>query len=111
LCSTNTNLSNGQKSPTIKEKKMKKIVIALFALTAFAGAAVAADVIDLPASKGNVSFPHKKHQEMLKDCSKCHAKGPGKIAELGKDWAHKTCKGCHSEMKKGPTSCGECHKK
>jgi len=90
---------------------MKKTAIALFALVAFAGTAFAADVIDLPASKGNVSFPHKKHQEMLKNCSKCHAKAPGKIAELGKDWAHKTCKGCHSEMKKGPTSCNDCHKK
>jgi len=47
----------------------------------------------------------------LKDCKKCHEKEPGKIAELNKDWAHKTCKGCHSEMKKGPTKCGECHKK
>jgi cytochrome c553 len=90
---------------------MKKIVISMFALAAFAGTALAADVIELPASKGNVSFPHKQHQDMLKDCSKCHAKGPGKIDDLGKEWAHKTCKGCHTEMKKGPTSCGDCHKK
>jgi len=69
------------------------------------------DVISLPASMGKVSFPHKMHQELLKDCSKCHEKGPGKIKELGKDWAHKTCKGCHTEMKKGPTSCTDCHKK
>ena len=69
------------------------------------------DFISLPASMGNVSFPHKKHQEQLKDCGKCHEKGPGKITELGKDWAHKTCKGCHTEMKKGPTSCTDCHKK
>ena len=90
---------------------MKKTVIALFALAAFAGTAFASDVIDLPASMGKVSFPHKKHQEMLKDCSKCHVKGPGKIAELGKDWAHKTCKGCHQEKNMGPTKCGDCHKK
>jgi Cytochrome c7 and related cytochrome c len=90
---------------------MKKTVIALFALAAFAGTAFAADVIELPASKGNVSFPHKKHQEMLKDCKKCHEKGPGKIADLGKEWAHKTCKGCHTEMGKGPKACNDCHKK
>ena len=92
---------------------MKRIsaVVAMFAVTAFAGAAFASDVIDLPASMGKVSFPHKKHQEMLKDCKKCHEKGPGKIAELGKDWAHKTCKGCHTELKKGPTGCKDCHKK
>jgi predicted CXXCH cytochrome family protein len=69
------------------------------------------ETIDLPASMGKVSFPHMKHQEMLKDCKKCHEVGLGKIAALGKEWAHNTCKGCHTEMKKGPTSCKECHKK
>lgn len=92
---------------------MKKIsvVVAMLAVTAFAGVAFAADVIDLPASNGKISFNHTKHKEDLKDCKKCHTNGPGKIAEMNKDWAHKTCKGCHSEMKKGPTSCKECHKK
>jgi len=95
---------------------MKKIVITLLVLVAFAGSVFAAgpEVIELKASMGKVTFPHKMHQEMLKDCKKCHAKGPGKIAELGKDWAHKTCKGCHAEGfngKKGPTACKDCHKK
>ncbi len=95
---------------------MKKIttVVAMLAVTAFAGAAFAAGpaTMDLPASLGKVAFPHAKHQELVKqDCTKCHAKGPGKIAELGKDWAHKTCKGCHTEMKKGPVGCKDCHKK
>lgn len=93
---------------------MKKIsaVVAMFAVTAFAGAAFAADVIELPASFGKVTFPHAKHVEMLKDCTKCHeTKAGGKIAKLGKDWAHATCKGCHAEMKKGPTGCKDCHKK
>jgi hypothetical protein len=97
------------------ENQMKKIstVVVMFAVTAFAGAVFAAgpETIELPASMGKISFPHKKHQEMLKDCKKCHEKGPGKIAELNKDWAHKTCKGCHTEMKKGPVSCKDCHKK
>jgi len=90
---------------------MKKAVIAVIALVAFSGAAFAGDIMEFPASMGKVSFPHKKHQELLKDCKKCHEKGPGKIAGFGKDWAHKTCKGCHSEMAKGPTSCSQCHKK
>jgi len=92
---------------------MKKItaVVAMLVVTAFAGAALAADVIDLPASMGKVSFNHKKHKESVKDCKKCHEKGPGKIAEMNKDWAHKVCKGCHVEMKKGPVGCKECHKK
>lgn len=94
---------------------MKKIiaVVAMLSITAFAGAAFAAgpDTIELPASMGKVSFPHKKHQDLLKNCKKCHSAAPGKITELNKDWAHKTCKGCHTEMKKGPTGCKECHKK
>lgn len=91
---------------------MKKMVTALALTLAFAVNAMAADVITLPAKNGNVSFPHKKHQELLKDCKKCHEKGPGKIQGFGKDLAHaKGCKGCHEEGKKGPTKCGECHKK
>lgn len=77
------------------------------------GAEVAAstDVMTLPASRGNVTFAHKKHQELLKDCTKCHDKGPGKIEGFGKDWAHSRCKGCHSDMKQGPTACNDCHKR
>lgn len=92
---------------------MKKItaVVAMLAVTAFAGAAFAADVIELPASNGKITFNHKKHADEVKDCKKCHEKGPGKIAEKNKEWAHKNCKGCHSEMKKGPVGCKDCHKK
>lgn len=86
---------------------MKKSIVAMLALVAFAGTAFGADVMEL---KRGVKFNHKIHQEMLKDCKKCHEKGPGKIEGFGKDFAHKTCKGCHADMKKGPTSCKECHK-
>jgi predicted CXXCH cytochrome family protein len=87
---------------------MKKIIIALFAVVAFAGVACSADVMEL---KKGVKFNHKAHQELLnKDCKKCHEKAPGKIEGFSKDWAHKTCKGCHADMKKGPTSCKDCHK-
>jgi len=91
---------------------MKKIIMAMLALTVFAGTAFAAgpEVIELKASIGNVSFAHKMHQELLKDCKKCHEKGMGKIEGFGKEWAHKNCKGCHAEMNKGPTSCKGCHK-
>ncbi|GFE57181.1 cytochrome c7 [Geobacter sp. AOG1] len=90
---------------------MKRIIAAV-ALTLFsAGLALAADTITLPAKNGNITFPHKKHQELLKDCKVCHEKGPGKIEGFGKDFAHKTCKGCHETKKQGPTKCGECHKK
>ena len=87
---------------------MKKIVITLFAVVAFAGTAFAADVIEM---KKGVSFNHKAHVAAAGDCKKCHADAKGgKIEGFGKDWAHKTCKGCHADMKKGPTGCKECHK-
>ncbi|MCM2359831.1 MAG: cytochrome c family protein [Geobacteraceae bacterium] len=89
-----------------------KRIIAAAAVTLFtASLALAADVITLPAKNGDVTFPHKKHQELLKDCKVCHEKGPGKIEGFGKDIAHKNCKGCHEEKKAGPTKCSECHKK
>jgi hypothetical protein len=90
-----------------------KIVVTMLALVAFAGTAFAADVMTFSKNgkKEPVTFNHKMHQEMLKDCKKCHEKAPGKIEGFGKDFAHKTCKGCHAEMGKGPKSCGECHKK
>ena len=86
---------------------MKKIVV-LFSLVAFAGTAFAADVIEM---KKGVKFDHKAHKEALKDCTKCHAKPEGgKIEGFGKELAHNTCKKCHADEKKGPTSCKECHK-
>jgi len=87
---------------------MKKAIVALL-VVAFAGTAFAADVIEM---KRNVKFNHKAHQEQLKDCTKCHAAAAGgKIEGFGKDLAHgKSCKGCHTDMKKGPTACKECHK-
>lgn len=91
---------------------MKKgILFAVAAAIIGASSAMAADVITLPAKNGDIAFPHKKHQEVLKDCKVCHAKGPGKIEGFGKDWAHTTCKGCHTAKGQGPTKCGDCHKK
>jgi len=87
---------------------MKKMIIALLALAAFTGSAFATDVIEL---KRGVKFNHKAHQENLKDCTKCHTTAAGgKIEGFGKDFAHKTCKGCHAEGNKGPTACKDCHK-
>ncbi len=95
---------------------MKKIIAAVAALSLVGAAtafAVGPETIDLKASMGTVKFPHKAHQEMKfeKGCKTCHEKAPGKIEGLNKDWAHATCKGCHTDMKKGPTGCKDCHKK
>jgi hypothetical protein len=87
---------------------MKKVIVGLFAVIAFAAIAFGADVIEM---KKDVTFNHKAHVESLKDCTKCHADAKGgKIEGFGKDYAHKTCKGCHVEMKK-PAACADCHKK
>ncbi len=94
---------------------MNKFVAALFAAF-LASAALAADTgpatLTLPAKQGNVTFPHKAHQDRLKDCKTCHATDAGgKIEGFGKDKAHALCKACHEKEKKGPTKCVECHKK
>ena len=88
---------------------MKKVVVAALVITVFALPAFAADVIEL---KKGVSFKHKAHVEALKECKKCHdTPAGGKIAGFGKEFAHKKCKECHAEMKKGPTNCKGCHTK
>jgi len=90
---------------------MKNAIAAAVLVMFSAGAVMAADTITFTAKNGTVSFNHKMHQETLKDCKACHAKGPGKIEGFGKDWAHKNCKGCHADKGAGPTKCNECHKK
>ncbi len=99
---------------TVRSSLVLGVSVLLFASAGFAGEGP--DVITLPASKGVIAFPHWKHQTLLKDdCSKCHPGDPGKITELGKEWGHKTCRGCHQnetiDSKKGPTVCFGCHKR
>lgn len=94
---------------------MKKSIIAMLAVVAFAGTASATpDMMTFSNSgkKTPVVFNHKAHAEAVKNCTKCHAtKKGGKIEGFGKEWAHKNCKGCHAELKKGPaTACKGCHK-
>jgi flavoprotein len=92
---------------------MNKLIAAAVITVFSAGMAMAAgpETMTLPAKMGNVTFHHKQHQERLKDCKLCHKAGPGKIQGFGKEWAHKTCKGCHESKGAGPTKCPDCHKK
>ncbi len=113
---------------------MKKIV--LLALVAALSAGVAAlaqeaapavnngaPEIVLSVSKGDIAFPHQKHQKALNDCNLCHKMYPkekGVIARL-KDAGKlepksvmKACIGCHRDrlegkLSAGPTSCAKCH--
>lgn len=88
---------------------MKRTFVALIALVAFTGTAFAA-APDTIKMKKEVSFDHKAHAAAVGDCKKCHEKESGKIEGFGKEYAHKSCKGCHTDMKKGPTNCKGCHK-
>jgi hypothetical protein len=89
---------------------MKKAIVALIAMVAFAGTAFGADVIEM---KKNVKFNHKAHQGKAK-CAECHGDKAGKIEGFGKAWAHdndKGCKKCHAKQAKNPApGCKDCHK-
>lgn len=83
---------------------MKAMFVFLFLVTtsAYAG--------DFLVFRKGVKFNHVKHQsERVGICSVCHEQQPGKIANFGKDWAHKNCVDCHDLYKEGPTGCGGCH--
>ncbi len=74
--------------------------------------------------RGKVPFPHRSHQEVLKDCNQCHDLFPqesGAIERLKKagdlkkkQVMNKSCVKCHKVMKKsrgkaGPVTCAQCH--
>jgi hypothetical protein len=78
------------------------------------------------ASKGNVEFPHKEHQDELKECMLCHDTFPQELGVIKKMKTNKelqrkqvmndVCLKCHKDFKKqgkehGPTSCNGCHSK
>ncbi|SLM28613.1 Cytochrome c, class III family protein [Desulfamplus magnetovallimortis] len=77
-------------------------------------------------SKGEVSFPHKEHQEELKECNLCHDTFPQEMGVIKKMKDNKelkkkqvmneVCLKCHKDYKKegkkyGPISCSGCHAK
>ncbi|GFE57184.1 cytochrome c3 family protein [Geobacter sp. AOG1] len=89
---------------------MKRILAGVLMVAFAATTAAAADTVTMKAKNGDVTFNHKGHSAAM-ECKECHGAGnPGKLT-LGKDAAHKLCKGCHETKKQGPTKCGECHKK
>lgn len=108
---------------------MKKIITAILVVSIMImfSSFVSAEMKDTyefkGGSMGKVSFSHKAHQDILKDCKICHHKDEaGKEKDCGtchtkdskvksKDAFHNRCKKCHVEQKKGPTGCKDCHKK
>ena len=84
----------------------------------------AADMTLDGGKTGAVQFPHKAHQDNLKDCNICHdvfpqekgaidkLKAEGKLA--AKQVMNTQCLKCHRDNKKagkpsGPTGCTKCH--
>ncbi len=108
---------------------MKKLIVLLMVL-AFVGTSFVVMAQDKgPASikmdkakTGVVTFDHAKHQGLtecktchhtdgFEKCDSCHAKKKDGKKPKYKDAMHTNCKGCHKEMKKGPTKCKGCHVK
>ncbi len=88
----------------------KALIVAMLGVFLIASFSIAADMITMKAKTGNVTFNHKAHGD-AQTCKPCHGEGaPGKLT-LGKDAAHKLCKGCHDAKKAGPSKCMDCHKK
>jgi opacity protein-like surface antigen len=89
---------------------MQKLLCAALLVTLAAPSALATDIVTFKAKNGNVTFNHGKHSEQFA-CKACHEKTPpGKMA-LSKETAHKLCQGCHQTKGRGPTQCGQCHRK
>ena len=119
----------------MKKRMLSMAILAGFVLSILmvTGAFAQKDEMTFDVPYGKVKFTHKKHADAIKDCLKCHhtwkkgetsgklckdchkAKAEGKALSM-KDAAHKDCKGCHDEAKKGnkpagPTGCTQCHVK
>lgn len=117
---------------------MKKTLLSVFLGTIFLIVTTAALTDDIPeticftAKNGDVTFPHKMHQDAGYDCQKCHhtLANPTDVPEQGcrechndehkvkpMKAFHNTCKNCHTEYvkehadSKAPTKCKECHVK
>ncbi len=103
-------------------KKLLVMITAAIIVTSVATLVIAATngpaEVKYSPKMGTVTFNHEAHQG-LTDCTTCHhtgdyaqctsCHGSDQNAPKAKDAFHALCKDCHSEMKKGPTKCKECH--
>ena len=73
---------------------MKKVIVALITVVAFAGVACAKDELTL---KGGAKFDHKAHKAKVGACNKCHGKDLP-MKETGKvDKTNAACVACHKK--------------
>jgi len=85
-------------------------IAAMFILSFLLAASIGIAAVEGPQRASLSYFPHRLHQKNLNGCSECHgAKDPGPIAQFGENWAHTTCKGCHTKRHTGPVECSGCH--
>jgi hypothetical protein len=59
---------------------------------------------------GEVHLDHEAHLARRISCASCHGPGPVHRPELTPALAHETCRACHMDLKRGPTSCRDCHR-
>ena len=83
----------------------------------------AEDMVLKGGQRGNIAFPHARHQAALEDCNLCHHQFPQKKGsipmlidegKLQKRAVMLKCQGCHRKIAKsgrktGPISCSSCH--
>lgn len=65
-------------------------------------------------SKGVVTFDHKVHADVTKDCVACHEILKQFNNKVTKDFGHKGCNTCHVKVneqgsKRTPVTCTDCH--
>ncbi|WP_303722798.1 cytochrome c3 family protein [Malonomonas rubra] len=107
---------------------MKKILTLIAAVSLVSLSALTAiaenkgpEEIKIPASMGDITFNHAKHQASITDCTTCHhagveagacksCHGEKPEAPKAKKVFHQLCKDCH-EKESGPTKCKACHVK
>lgn len=74
---------------------MKKVIVALITVVAFAGVACAKDELTL---KGGLKFNHKAHKAQAGGCKNCHPALPMKDATAGDiDKSNAVCAKCHAK--------------
>jgi hypothetical protein len=112
--------------------KIQLSVILIITVLAFTATGIAienkgAKELEMPGGvRGNIPFPHHRHQNALGNCDVCHTLFPqvrGSIEKLKaegklkrKQVMNTLCTKCHRERIKtgkrsGPISCSTCHQK
>lgn len=109
--------------PTLRASLLL-ISFALLAFTPVSEKQGAEEISLYGGKRGDVPFPHRRHQEVIRDCSVCHTLFPREMGVIeaykkekklkAKQVMNKLCVKCHRTKAKageptGPRSCNTCH--